>query len=174
MKMLVPVVHIVGALLLFVSLGVEWAASGALGRSPTVRKAERWAARYSRSFRGQIAAAAAILASGVAMAARLEAFQFAWVNVSLVSVLLIAALAGILSRSQRGAADHRIGQLSHPAIRIGLALAVSYLMVAKSELGESLIVVALAVTVAAVVATRTKTPIRVSSGDAPGAATTRV
>ena len=32
-KMLVPVVHIVGVLLLFVSLGVEWVAIGALSRS---------------------------------------------------------------------------------------------------------------------------------------------
>ena len=49
MNMLVPFVHIIGALLLFVSLGVEWVAIGALGRLPTVRKAERWAARYRRS-----------------------------------------------------------------------------------------------------------------------------
>ena len=79
MKMLVPLVHIVGVLLLFVGLGVEWAAIGALSRSPTLRRAERWA---RRSLRWQIAAAALILGSGVAMAARLEVFQLAWVNVS--------------------------------------------------------------------------------------------
>jgi hypothetical protein len=90
MKMLVPLGHVVGVLLLFVSLGVEWVAIRALSRSPTLRRAERWA---RRGLRWQIAAAAVILASGVAMAARLELFHFAWVNVSLVVLLLIAALA---------------------------------------------------------------------------------
>ena len=69
MKMLVPFLHIAGVLLLFVSLGFEWVATAALSRSPTRRWAERWA---RRSLRSQIAAAAVILASGVAMAARLE------------------------------------------------------------------------------------------------------
>ena len=89
------------------------------------------------------------------MAARLEVFHFAWVNVSLVMLVLIAALAGIVSRSRRRAADLRIGEL-RPAsveIRIGLALGVFYLMVAKSEIGESLIVMALALALGAVAAT---------------------
>ena len=174
LKMLVPFVHVVGALLLFVSLGVEWVAISALGRSPRVRKAERWAARYRRSLRWQLAAAAAILASGVAMAARLEVFQFAWVNVSLVALLLIAALAGIVSRSDRRASDPRIGQLSHASIRIALALGVSYLMVAKPAIVESLIVMALALALGAVAATRTKLAMRVSSGDAPSGASARL
>ena len=157
LKMLVPVVHIVGVLLLFVGLGVEWVAIGALSRSPTLRRAERWATSYRSSLRWQIAAAAVILASGVAMAARLELFQFAWVNVSLVVLLLIAALAGIVSRSRRRATDLLIGQLwpASVAIRIGLALGVFYLMVAKSEIIESLIVMALALALGAVAATGT-------------------
>ncbi len=173
LKMLVPFVHIVGVLLLFVSLGVEWAAIGALSRSPTLRRAERWA---RRSLRWQIAAAAVILASGVAMAARLEVFHLAWVNVSLVALLLIAALAGIASRSRRRAEDLRIGRLwpASVAIRIALALGVFYLMFAKSEIVESLIVMALALALGAVAATRTTLAIRVSSGDAPGGASARL
>ena len=103
------------------------------------------------------------------MAARLEVFHLAWVNVSLVVLLLIAALAGIASRSRRRVADLRIGQLwpASVAIRIALALGVFYLMFAKSEIVESLIVVALALALGAVAATRTKLAIRVSSGDAP-------
>ena len=173
MKMLVPFVHIVGVLLLFVGLGVEWVAIGALSRSPTLRRAERWA---RRSLRWQIAAAALILGSGVAMAARLEVFQLAWVNVSLVALLLIAALAGIASRSRRRAEDRRIGQLwpASVATRIVLALGVFYLMVAKSRIVESLIVMAVALALGAVAATRTTLAIRVSSGDATGGASTRV
>ena len=175
MKMLVPFVHIAGVLLLFVSFGVEWVAIRALSRSPTLRRAERWAKRSSR---WQIAAAGLLLASGAAMAARLELFHFAWVNVSLVVLLLIAALAGIVSRSRRRAADLRIGQLrpASVAIRIVLALGVFYLMVAKSEIVESLIVMAVALALGAVAATRRKPAIRVSSGAgaAPARASTRV
>ena len=110
------------------------------------------------------------------MAARLELFQFAWVSVSLVVLLLIAALAGIVSRSRRRAADLRIGQLwpASVAIRIGLALGVFYLMVAKSEIVESLIVMALALALGAVAATGTKLAIRVSSREAPGGASARL
>ena len=168
-NVLVPVVHIVGALLLFASLGVEWVAVYALGRSPAVRKAERWATICRRSVRWQIAAAAVILASGVAMAAQLGVLHFAWVRVSLVVLLLIAAIAGIVSRSRRRATDLRIGRLwpASVAIRIALALGVSYLMVAKPEIVESLIVMALALAIGAIAATRTKPAIRVSSRDAP-------
>ena len=172
-KMLVPFVHIAGVLLLFVSLGVEWVAIRAVSRPPTLRRAERWA---RRSLRWQIAAAGFILTSGGAMAARLELFHFAWVNVSVVVLLLIAALAGMVSRSRRRAADLRIGQLwpASVAIRIGLTLGVLYLMVAKSEIVESLIVIALALAFGAVAATRTKLAIRVSSGDAPSGASARL
>jgi hypothetical protein len=78
------------------------------------------------------------------MAARLDVFHFAWVNVSLV-----AWPASV-------------------AIRIVLALGV-YLMVAKPESVESLIVLTLALALGAVAAKRTRPAIRVSSGDAPAA-----
>ena len=110
------------------------------------------------------------------MAARLEVFHFAWVNVSLVVVLLIAALAGIVSRSGRRAADLRIGQLwpASVAIRIALALGVFYLMFAKSEIVESLIVMALALALGAVAPTPAKPAIRVTPGDAPRGASARL
>ena len=174
-NMLVPFGHIVGALLLFVSLGVEWVAVDRLSRSPALRRAERWVTIYKRSLRWHIAGATVILASGVAMAVRLEVLYFAWVLTSLVMLLLIAALAGIVSRSRRRAEDLRIGRLSPAsvAIRIALALGVSYLMVAKPEIVESLIVMAVALAIGAIAATRTKPAIRVSSGDAPAAASVR-
>ena len=81
-----------------------------------------------------------------AMAARLGVLHFASVRTSLVVLLVIAALAGIVSRSRGRAADLRIGRLwpAAVAIRIALALGVSYLMMAKSEIVESLLVMALA------------------------------
>ena len=108
-------------------------------------------------------AAVLIFASGVAMATRFGMFEFAWVRASLVALVLIAALAGIVSRSRRRAADLPIGRLwpASVAIRIALALGVVYLMVAKSDIVESLIVLAHALALGAVAATRMKPAIRV-------------
>ena len=108
MKMLVPSLHLIGVLLLFVGLGVESVAIGTLPPLAGASQAERWA---KRGWRCQIAAAAVILASGAAMAARLDVFHFAWVNVSLVALVLIAALGGVVSRSRRRAAELPIGRL---------------------------------------------------------------
>ena len=55
------------------------------------------------------------------MAARLELFHFAWVNVSLVVLWLIAALAGIVSRSRRRAVDLRIDRLWPASVAIRIA-----------------------------------------------------
>ena len=110
----------------------------------------------------------------MAMAARLEVFHLAWVNVSLVALLLIVALTAAVSRSDRRAGDPRIGQLSHASIRMVLALGVLYLMVAKSEIVGSLIVMAFALALGAVAATRTKLAVRVLSREALGGASARV
>ncbi len=114
MKMLGPFLHIVGALLLFAGLGVEWVAIRALRRSPAPGRAQQ---RARRSLRGQIAGAAVILASGAAMAARLDLFQFAWINVSVVAVIVIAALAGVVTRTRGRAADLPVGRSGPPLLR---------------------------------------------------------
>ena len=160
---LVLFVHILGMLLLFVSLGMEWVGIDALSRSPTPSQAEPGATIARRSLRLQGVAAVLIFASGVAMARRFGMFEFAWVRASLVALVVIAALAGIVSRSRRRAADLPIGRLwpASVAIRIALALGVVYLMVAKSDIVESLIVLALALALGAVAATRMKPAFRV-------------
>jgi hypothetical protein len=53
-------------------------------------------------------------------------------------------------------------------------LGILYLMMAKPEIVESLIVMVLALALGAVAATRTKLAIRVSSDDAPAGASTRL
>ena len=106
------------------------------------------------------------------MAARLDVFHFAWVNVLLVALVLIAALAGIVTPSRPRAADLPIGRLwpASVAIRIVLALGVFYLMVAKPESVESLIVMMLALSRWKLSPRRHRPSIRVSSGYAPGGA----
>lgn len=159
MKMLGPFLHIVGALLLFAGLGVEWVAIRALRRSPALGRAQQ---RARRSLRGQIAGAAVILASGAALAARLDLFQFAWINVSVVAVIVIAALAGVVIRIRSRAADLPVGRLwpASLAIRIALTLGVLYLMVAKPGAVESLIAMALTLAVGAIAAQLTDRPFK--------------
>ena len=161
---LVLFVHVLGMLLLFMSLGVEWVGIDALSRSSTPSQAEPWTTIARRSLRLQSVAALLILASGGLMAARFGVHQLAWVRVSLVALVLIAALAGIVGRSRRRAADNRIGRLwpASVAIRTALALGAVYVMVAKSEIIESLVVLAVALALGAVAATRTKPEARVS------------
>jgi hypothetical protein len=117
-----------------------------------------------RSLRLQSVAVVLIFASGARIASRLGIFELAWVRASLVTLVLIAGLAGIVSRSRRRDADLRIGRFwpASVAIRIALALGVVYLMVAKSDGMESLIVLALALALVAVAATRMKPATRVS------------
>ena len=171
MKMLGPFLHMIGALLLFAGLGVEWVAIRALRRSPAPGRAPQ---RAKRSLRGQIGGAAVILASGAAMAARLDLFQFAWINVSVVAVIVIAALARAVTRIRGRAEELAVGHLwpASLAIRIALTLGVLYLMVAKPGAVESLIAMTLALAVGAIAAQRTRPAIQ-ASGDVPAGASVR-
>jgi hypothetical protein len=92
-------------------------------------------------------------------------------------------LAGMLQRSQESSVDlaaapwtFALPSSGRPRSRsvFVLALAAFYLMVAKSGIVESLIVMALALALGAVAATRTKLTIRASSTEAPGGASARV
>jgi hypothetical protein len=171
MKMLGPFLHMIGALLLFAGFGAEWVAIRALRRSPALGAAQQ---RARRSLRGQIAGAAVILASGAAMAAVLDLFQFAWINVSVVAVIVIAASAGVVIRIRGRAADLPVGRLwpVSLAIRIALTLGVLYLMVAKPGAVESLIAMTLALAVGAIAAQRTRPAIQ-ASGDVPAGVSVR-
>ncbi len=156
---LVLFVHFVGMLLLFVSLAMEWVGIDALSGPAGASQAEPWATMIARrSFRLQGVAAVLIFASGARMASQSGMFEFAWVRASLLVLVLIAALAGIASRSRARDTDFRVGRFwpASVAIRIALALGVVYLMVAKSDGLESLIVLGLALALGAVAATQMK------------------
>ena len=148
MKMSGPFLHIVGALLLFGGLGVEWALSA--------RSAAPWRSPGRSEGRGDRG-----------MAAALDLFDDAWVNVSIVAVISIAALAGVVPHSRRRAADLPIGRLwpASLAIRIALVLGVLYLMVSKPGAFGSLVAMTLALALGAVAAKRTRPAVRVEAGD---------
>jgi hypothetical protein len=112
-------------------------------------------------------AVALILLSGISLAARIGAHRAAFVGVSFVGMVLMAALGGIALRPllravkerRRAGADPmtELRQLaSRPflraslRIRVWIALAIVYLMVAKPDLFECTVILAIALLVAVV------------------------
>ena len=152
MKMLGPFLHMVGALLLFAGLGVEWVAIRALRRSPALGGAQQG--------RGEACAARSpARPSSSPPAPR-------WRRARSVPVRVDQRLG-------RGGDRHRgVGRSRHSpptrgpsgrpalarllAIRIALALGVLYLMVAKPGAVESLVAMTPALALGAVAAKRTR------------------
>jgi hypothetical protein len=155
--------HILGMLLLFVTLGTEWVGIDALSRSESHSQAEQWAGIGRRSLRLQVVAAVLIFTSGARMASQFGMFEFAWVRASLAALLVIAVLAGIVGLPRRDAGIGRFWRASI-AIRIALALGAVYLMVAKPDIVQSVMVLAFALVLGAAAAIRMKPWIRVSYG----------
>jgi hypothetical protein len=159
--------HLVGMLALFAGLAIEWLCVERL-RAPdepgpplfTVRLLERLP-------RVTGIAVALILLSGIPLAAWIGALRAAFVGVSFVGMVLMAAFGGIALRPLLRAVKERrrtgadpvpdLRQLaSRPLLRASLrirfwiALAIVYLMIAKTDLLESTVILAIAPLVAVV------------------------
>src|SRR5215813_3315172 len=102
-------VHLVGMLALFVALALEWT-----GVDP----------RRLRRLGG--GAVVLILASGIGMAARFGVLRSAWLGVSFGAMVLMA----VLGASARREPFLRVSLRA----RVGVALAIVFLMVAKPDL----------------------------------------
>jgi hypothetical protein len=137
-------------LLLFVSLGVEWMAGRALRQSAAHGAANTWTTVARRALRLQSVAALLIVISGGAMASRFGVMDFAWVRGSLLAVVLIAALAGIMRR-RLGRSSEELARFwtASLLVRATVALGAVYLMTAKSELLESVVILVVAGTAGA-------------------------
>jgi len=110
-------------------------------------------------------AVALILLSGVYLATEVGALGLAWVRVSFGAMVFIALLGGIALRSvMRSVNDQRDGRIDvmalrqravHPfvraslRVRIAVALAIVYLMVAKPDFLESALLIGLALVLGA-------------------------
>jgi uncharacterized membrane protein len=159
--------HIVGMLVLFVGLAVEWLSLQYLQRSTTPAHASPWVSVLRALPRYMAMAVGLILVSGIYLAARVGVFDFGWVRVSFGAMFVMGILGGPAIRTQmraiRDAADDsRDGtsaalrrHASHPLLRASLRVraavgfAIIYLMVGKPDLGESLLLIAVAVAVGA-------------------------
>ena len=154
-------VHIVGALGLFVALGLEWASLSYLRRAATVEQAREWLGMFSVQRRLSPISWLAILIPGFYMAA--TAWRATgWIPTALAAVILIAVLGAALT----GRRMARIGQsvavesgpisstlrqrLDDPLLwaslrfRTAIALGIVFLMTAKPELLGSLLIMSVA------------------------------
>jgi hypothetical protein len=177
--------HLLGMLALFAGLAIEWLCIERLraldepGRPMfTVRVLERLPRMTG-------IAVALILLSGIPLAARIGAHRAAFVGVSFVGMVLMAALGGIALRPLRRAVKERRGTGADPVtelrqlasrpflrtslwIRVWIAVAIVYVMVAKPDLFECTVVFAIALLVAVVgnMARGRWTPTTLSAEDA--------
>ena len=157
--------HIVGALGIFVALGLEWASLLNLRRAETGEQGRLWLKLYTSLSRLYPLSWLLILIPGFYMTA--VAWRgAAWISVALVAVVLLAVLGAALGGRQmapiRQALSAQGGPLSAPTrdqinnpllwsslwIRTGIALGIVFLMVVKPGLSGALISLGVAIILA--------------------------
>jgi hypothetical protein len=160
--------HIVGALGLFVALGLEWASLSYLRRAATVEQAREWLKLFTSLRRLYPLAWLAILLPGFYMAATVWG-GVAWITLALAAVILIAVLGAALTGRRMAPILQRMGTIgrsmtaeSGPSastlrqrlddpllwaslrIRTAIALGIVFLMTVKPELPGSLLTLGVA------------------------------
>jgi hypothetical protein len=169
MRTFVLFTHIVGAMLLFASFGTEWIGLRGLRRSEAGEAASPWLALFSSALRLYLVALAALLLSGAYLATNVGVWQFGWVRVSMATLVITTVVGVVMGLRERrsyrrasnvaspsGRLDRRFGGTWLPvslAIRGVAALAIVYVMVAKSDLVLSLTVIAAAAGLAGLIVT---------------------
>lgn len=163
--------HIVGVLGLFVSMGLQWAITLRLRRSGSMEQVREWIGIVGGASRFGLASGALLLAAGIYMMAAAWGMT-SWLAVSFAAILLMLALGmGVTARRMRaiqraaavgGHASEVIPsaiqrQLRDPALWIAVqmasstALGVVFLMTTKPGFVGSLLAVAVALLLGAVV-----------------------
>jgi hypothetical protein len=159
-------VHIVGVLTLFIGLALEWLSLASLRKANTPTQALPWV-KVLRGLPRYIAIAVGlIVVSGIYLAVRVGVFGVGWVRASLGAMVLMGLLGGPVIRSRMrvllapgDAGEGTPGMLRRHAtdplliaslrIRASVALAIVYLMIAKLDLDESLLLIGLALVLGA-------------------------
>jgi len=182
MRSLALFAHILGMLALFVALTIEWTSLALL------RKGDKARPSFGLNLLHQLPrltgiAIALILASGTGMAAQFGVLRSAWVGVSFAAMVLMGGLGSAALRplirniESFDSAETCQREASKPFLhmslgaRIGVALGIVLLMVAKTDLGGSMAIVAVALVAGAtggVVAARAAVPdVSANQGGAP-------
>lgn len=162
-------VHIVGMLVLFVGLALEWISLESLRKSSVPGTGSRWVSVVRGLPRLAGSAVGLILVSGIYLAVRVGVLDQAWVRVSFVSMVLMGILGGPVIRSRMRSLQHAESDdreeaaailrryASHPLLhaslraRVAVGLAIIYLMIGKPALVESLVLIAMALVLGAAV-----------------------
>src|SRR5215475_6533611 len=98
--------HIVGMLVLFVGLALEWISLESLRKSSVLGTGSRWVSVLRALPRLVGTAVGLILVSGIYLAVRVGVLDMAWVRVSFVSMVLMGVLGGPVVRSRMRALQH--------------------------------------------------------------------
>ncbi len=156
--------HIVGALGLFISLGLEWASLAYVRRASTSEVAREWLGLRSWVMRLGPASLALLLLTGLYMMATSWG-AVAWIIVALGALVLIAIIGGVLTgtrqgpieraaAAERGAVSPALQQrLNDPLLwvsietRTAIALGIVFLMTIKPGWIGSLLTIVVAVAV---------------------------
>ena len=161
--------HIVGMLLLFIGLALEWISLESLRKSSVPGTGSRWVSVLRAVPRLAGPAVGLILVSGIYLAARVGVFDQAWVRVSFASMVLMGVLGGPVVRSRMRALQHAASDdrdetaatlrryASHPLLhaslrtRVVVGLTIIYLMIGKPAFVESLVLIAIALALGAAI-----------------------
>ncbi len=154
--------HIVGALGFFVALGLEWTGLREIGSTRLPEQVRGWMRIIRNTNKLGIASMLTLLITGLYMVLT-DVGWVAWILVVLGAVVLAMALTMALTRPRMGAIGHALDKerwplsesfhnlASQPILRISIqtratiALGIVFLKIAQPNLGESLLVIGVAV-----------------------------
>ena len=156
-------VHLVGALLLFAAFALEWMSLRNLRLATAVQNARIWLQASTAVLPLHVLSLLAILIPGGLLAARMHAWDYGWIRLSFVVLLLIglvAILTGLRTRTLRREVAENTGggmsaslrdRLRDPLLlvslrmRVWLALGVVLLMAGKpTDFAQALLIVGVA------------------------------
>jgi hypothetical protein len=163
MRSIALFVHVLGMLALFVALAVEWVGVELL-RAADQAEPSSFATSLLRQLpRFTGVALALILLSGVDLAVQFGLLRSAWVGVSFAAMVLMTGLGRVALRQllgTLGSGANAIGMIGRQAsstfvrvslrTRVGVALGIVYLMIAKPELLASVAIATMALVVGAI------------------------
>lgn len=154
--------HIVGALGLFIAIGLEWTSLWYLRRAMTTEQAREWLNVFGLIRWIGAVSLVAILIPGFYMTATVWG-GVAWIGLSLAALILIAVLGAVLTgrrmaaigpavAREKGPVSPALHQRLHDPLlwasiqtRAAIALAIVFLMTVKPGLGASLLTIGVAV-----------------------------
>lgn len=170
--------HILGVLSLFIGMGLQWTVTLLLRRSQTLSQVRLWSSLVRGTGRLAPVSGVLILAAGIYMMALSWSLSAPWIMVSLAAMVIMMALGmGVTARRlkgiQRAAAAEASAdaitpdlyrQVHHPALWISTQMAAStalgivFMMTNKPGLGGSLLTLAVALALGALVGTASARP----------------